>query len=221
MSIRITAEAPGGVPLALDVAATAARLGTTDTAAVTELIRQITDLCERLAKLAHIWYRTYEAALEGDNEDRLYLPAGRPLAVVTSVKAGVDGTALVEGTGANDDYEVWKDEGYLLNDNCWASGLPHWRAAYSGGWWTPSMGDDAAALAAGAKTLANDSPHIELAIWQAVNSAWYQNYGKTSLFKAIGVKRADIETAKFEFFAGQAIPTESLDVFRSIGPLAL
>ena len=122
MSVRVTTPAPGAVPpAALDAAATALRLGTTDETAVGEIIGQVTDLAERLAKLRFLWFRTYEAVLEGDGDDRLYLLAGRPLATVTEVKQGVDGDPLLEGSEAAD-YDVWNDDGFLYREDCWPAG---------------------------------------------------------------------------------------------------
>lgn len=211
MSIRVTTPAPGGSPAALDATATAARLSTTDETAVGDIIRQVTDLAERLAKLRFLWFRTYEAVLEGDDGDRLYLRAGRPLATVTEVKMGVDGDPLLEGTEAVD-FEIWHDDGYLYREACWSSGLPPWRVAYTGGWWLPSMGDDAAATAAGAKQLTNDGARVERAIWRAVQLSW-QNDNRDA-----GIRREKNRTQELEFVDGMAVPKESLDVFRSIGP---
>ncbi len=210
MSIRVTTPAPGGPPLALDATATALRLGTTDEDAVGEIISQVTDLAERLAKLRFLWYATFEAVLEGDGDDRLYLRAGRPLAVVTEVKQGVDGDPLLEGSEAAD-YDVWHDDGFLYREDCWPDDKL-WRVTYSGGWWVPSMGDDAAADAANAQQLKNDGARVERAIWRAVKASWESDDRESR------VRREKNRTQEMEFFDGLAVPNESLDVFRSVGP---
>lgn len=209
--IQVTAEAPGGLPiLALDATATAAKLDTTDTGGVEDVIRQVTALAESLVTLRWIWFRSYRADVEGNDFQRLYLDAGRPIAAVSSVKLGKDGEPLVEGE--DDDFRVFADDGFLFAPDGWAADCALWIVEWSGGWWLPSMGDEAAATAAGATRLTDGAAHVERAIFEIVRATW------TADDREPGLKREEGPDMELEYFGDVAAPKSSLDVVRSLGP---
>jgi hypothetical protein len=191
--IKITAKAPGEPPiLALDATATAAKLGADDVPGVDDVVRQVTALAESLVPLRWIWFRSYRAVIEGGADQRLYLPAGRPIAVVTSVKLGDDGDPLTEG----DDFEVYADDGFLYAESGWGARCDRWVVDWKGGWWTISMGDATAATTAGATRLVDGAAQVEGAIFDIVKATWAANTREP------GLKREKGPDLELEYFSG-------------------
>jgi hypothetical protein len=191
--IQITAKAPSEPPiLALDATATAAKLGTDDVSGAGDVIRQVTALAESLVPLRWIWFRSYRAVLEGSTEQQLYLPAGRPIAVVSSVKLGNDGEPLTAG----DDFEIYADDGFLYAESGWGARCDRWVVEWDGGWWTTSMGDAATATAAGATRLVDGAAQVEGAIFDIVKATWAANTRES------GLKREEGPDLELEYFQG-------------------
>jgi hypothetical protein len=208
MSIEVIVR-PTAIPAALDEVATAASLGAAGSeAAVLALIQSSTALFEELAA-RELWYRGYREQIDATADRRLYLTA-RPLVSIESIKDGVNGEEVLEGTEA-DDYQLWLESGYLFRQNGWiTSGIEclfnqslfghhtaadpvEWLAEYHGGWYLKSMDDP---LPTGALRLEEDRPDISRAIFDMTEMLWRRDNRKQ---KDDAIKRDKLETKEREY----------------------
>ena len=211
MPLRVTTP-PASPPLALDAAATAARLGEADTALVEDWIRRATDYAESLSGIK-IYYREYEQYRQiesGYLDPRFYLRA-RPVWSVSSARFGTD-DALVEGTESDAEFEIWADQGFLNRPDCWDYGAPGWRIQFSAGYWLPSMGPTPPP---GVQTLAIGAPRIEGAIFDIVKAT-----GEAS-GKDATVKRRKLSDSEVEYHSASDlwIPKSSISTIKSLCPV--
>lgn len=174
---------------------------------VEALIRQVTALAEDLAG-RYLWYRAFQYVVEGDGDDRIYVPV-RPIVAVSSVRRG-DDDPLEEGTDSDNEFEVWKDQGILELPSLWDTGRPYWKIDFTAGWWVRSMGDPT-----DEPKLEDERPDVERAIEEMVTLQWQIDSSDRT------IRSEKIDSVAVQYEHGLWIPKSAYRTLRGLRRLVV
>ncbi|HAX82097.1 MAG TPA: hypothetical protein DCY40_05985 [Actinobacteria bacterium] len=202
---------PAETPQAIAPADAVARWGG-DLTRVTALVEDATRIGEQIARCRWI-YRDYEALVEGDRDERLWLPV-RPVAAVALIHLDGDADETVDAGTEDDEYEIWPEDGSLRRRVGWMSGGLRWRVRFTAGYWLPAS--MAGALPAGAASIDVEGRHVRRAIEEIVQTS----IGIDRLDRTVKSDRiGGLASVGTEYDTGIWVPKGAERTLRSLGSL--